>query len=304
MTKFVIKEPKLIGRLLYFDPIKGCSVVPPLLLPFGSVTRLEGQRLTLHVVEGVTRVVAVPEKKGLPISEILPAVRWREKLTVAGAGQVEFEGWQLTSDIDRMRAMAIILRSHYLNPPSRGLILGCRFVNVRDQERVRKLFNRADRKDAWSLAWREKAGGMVACAVLDSLYHGKPEGRKELAEREGFDRLVAHWDQTSRSDIERALETLCIERITFDKTDGNCQGFARGSQIAINPVAQLPHKTLFHEMAHGLKIIVIFLTCDASNSLGKWLHSSAIRIHPTRPARYLKVSEIKLRNVVVLRHQR
>ena len=53
-------------------------------------------------------------------------------------------------------------------------------------------------------------------------------------------------------DAERALSTLCIERITFDKTDGNCQGFARGSQIAINPVAQLPHKTLFHEMAHVL----------------------------------------------------
>jgi hypothetical protein len=53
-------------------------------------------------------------------------------------------------------------------------------------------------------------------------------------------------------DAEQALKTLCIERITFDKTDGNCQGFARGSQIAINPVAQLPHKTLFHEMAHVL----------------------------------------------------
>jgi hypothetical protein len=51
-------------------------------------------------------------------------------------------------------------------------------------------------------------------------------------------------------DAEQALKTLCIERITFDKTDGNCQGFARGNQIAINPVAQLPHKTLFHEMAH------------------------------------------------------
>lgn len=53
-------------------------------------------------------------------------------------------------------------------------------------------------------------------------------------------------------DAERALKTLCIERIEFDKTDGNCQGFARGNQIAINPVAQLPHKTLFHEMAHVL----------------------------------------------------
>jgi hypothetical protein len=53
-------------------------------------------------------------------------------------------------------------------------------------------------------------------------------------------------------DAEQALKTLCIERITFNKTDGNCQGFARGNQIAINPIAQLPHKTLFHEMAHVL----------------------------------------------------
>ena len=53
-------------------------------------------------------------------------------------------------------------------------------------------------------------------------------------------------------DAEQALRTLCIERIAFDKTDGNCQGFARDRQIAINPVAQLPHKTLFHEMAHVL----------------------------------------------------
>jgi hypothetical protein len=53
-------------------------------------------------------------------------------------------------------------------------------------------------------------------------------------------------------DAERALKILGIECIPFDKTDGNCQGFARRRQIAINPVAQLPHKTRFHEMAHVL----------------------------------------------------
>ena len=49
---------------------------------------------------------------------------------------------------------------------------------------------------------------------------------------------------------ERALVALNIEQITFTHTDGNCQGYAKKRQIAINPVAQLPHKTLFHEMAH------------------------------------------------------
>lgn len=49
---------------------------------------------------------------------------------------------------------------------------------------------------------------------------------------------------------EHALTALNIEQISFTHTDGNCQGYARQRQIAINPVAQLPHKTLFHEAAH------------------------------------------------------
>ena len=49
---------------------------------------------------------------------------------------------------------------------------------------------------------------------------------------------------------EQALAALQIEQISFTHTDGNCQGYARQRQIAINPLAQLPHKTLFHEAAH------------------------------------------------------
>jgi hypothetical protein len=55
---------------------------------------------------------------------------------------------------------------------------------------------------------------------------------------------VAEWD------AQRALASLNIELITFTHTDGNCQGYAKKRQVAISPVAQLPHKTLLHEMAH------------------------------------------------------
>jgi antirestriction protein ArdC len=51
-------------------------------------------------------------------------------------------------------------------------------------------------------------------------------------------------------DADKALAALDIQRIAFTETDGNCQGYARKRAIAINPVAQLPHKTLFHECAH------------------------------------------------------
>jgi hypothetical protein len=43
---------------------------------------------------------------------------------------------------------------------------------------------------------------------------------------------------------------LSIERVPFDQTDGNIQGFAKQRQIAINPLAQLPFKTLCHELGH------------------------------------------------------
>jgi hypothetical protein len=51
-------------------------------------------------------------------------------------------------------------------------------------------------------------------------------------------------------DAEQALGALGIERVPFEHTDGNCQGYARERKIAINPVAQLPIKTLFHELGH------------------------------------------------------
>jgi hypothetical protein len=53
-------------------------------------------------------------------------------------------------------------------------------------------------------------------------------------------------------DAERAMKALGIERVPFDHTDGNVQGFSRGRRIAINPLAQLSFKTLFHELAHSI----------------------------------------------------
>jgi hypothetical protein len=55
---------------------------------------------------------------------------------------------------------------------------------------------------------------------------------------------IPAWDRA------RALTTLNVEEIPFEMMNGNCQGYAKGRQIAINPVAQMPAKTTFHELAH------------------------------------------------------
>ena len=55
---------------------------------------------------------------------------------------------------------------------------------------------------------------------------------------------IPQWDKA------KSLETLKITEGSFDIPDGNCQGYASGRMIAVNPLAVLPHKTRFHELAH------------------------------------------------------
>jgi N-terminal domain of anti-restriction factor ArdC len=55
---------------------------------------------------------------------------------------------------------------------------------------------------------------------------------------------IPAWEKT------KALASLNITEAEFTHLDGNVQGYARKREIAISPLAQLPHKTLFHEVAH------------------------------------------------------
>jgi antirestriction protein ArdC len=51
-------------------------------------------------------------------------------------------------------------------------------------------------------------------------------------------------------DAAKAFGALEITEISFDATNGNVMGFARGRSIAVSPINPLPHKTRFHELAH------------------------------------------------------
>lgn len=52
-------------------------------------------------------------------------------------------------------------------------------------------------------------------------------------------------------DKERALASLDIREEPFSLTDGNCQGYATKTRaVSVSPIASLPHKTMFHEIAH------------------------------------------------------
>jgi antirestriction protein ArdC len=70
---------------------------------------------------------------------------------------------------------------------------------------------------------------------------------------------IAGWDRA------RALETLNVTEEPFSSLDGNTQGYARGRTIAISPLAALPHKTTFHELAH----VLIGHTAEADHADGE-----------------------------------
>ena len=68
-----------------------------------------------------------------------------------------------------------------------------------------------------------------------------------LAQTEGEENYVA---PIPGFDLDTALRTLNITRVPFDEINGNMQGFAKQREIAVNPLAGLPQKTSFHEIAH------------------------------------------------------
>jgi hypothetical protein len=55
---------------------------------------------------------------------------------------------------------------------------------------------------------------------------------------------LPEWTETA------ALSSLHVDRVSFTHLNGNAQGYAVDRQVAVSPIAALPHKTLFHELAH------------------------------------------------------
>ena len=87
----------------------------------------------------------------------------------------------------------------------------------------------------------EKTGEVFSMFTLRNNWFvlGQTEGDEYVNEV-----AIPAWDKAV------ALAKLDISEVPFAHADGNCQGYASGRTIAINPVAVLPHKTRFHELAH------------------------------------------------------
>jgi hypothetical protein len=60
-------------------------------------------------------------------------------------------------------------------------------------------------------------------------------------------------DPSPTRNEEKALAALDIRKVSFDLLGGNIQGYAAPERkVSVNPIADQPFKTLFHELAHVL----------------------------------------------------
>ncbi len=87
--------------------------------------------------------------------------------------------------------------------------------------------------------------------------------------------------------VDTALEKLGIRRVPFDELNGNVQGFSRGHDISINPVAVNPAKTLIHEIGH------VVLGHTAPESLSKYVTHRGVKEFQAEATAYLTMNELQ-----------
>lgn len=119
----------------------------------------------------------------------------------------------------------------------------------------------------WTKKGRQVKKGAKALALCRPITVTDRDAAAEDGEerRRTFFTIRKGWfvlDQTDGEDVQEALEhpqwdraaaleRLVIKLVPFTSLNGNAQGFAsENREISINPCAQLPMKTLFHELGH------------------------------------------------------
>lgn len=87
--------------------------------------------------------------------------------------------------------------------------------------------------------------------------------------------------------LPRALDKLEVRQVPFEELNGNVQGYSRGREFAINPVAVNPLKTTFHELGH------IVLGHTAPAQLEEYRQHRGIREFQAEATAYLSMNELE-----------
>ncbi len=86
---------------------------------------------------------------------------------------------------------------------------------------------------------RERVARLIGFKLVRGVFPLSATGGKELPHVE-----PPGWS------LAQALDKMGIREVPFDQTAGNIQGWSRGLEFGINPLAVNRNKTVFHELGH------------------------------------------------------
>ena len=99
-------------------------------------------------------------------------------------------------------------------------------------------------------------------------------------------------------DLQKALAKLGIREVPFNEMNGNVQGYSRGLEFAINPVATNRSKTVFHELGH------IVLGHTLPHSLAEYQTHRGLKEFEAEGTAYLAMNELELMDEETAAHSR
>jgi hypothetical protein len=140
----------------------------------------DDQQIRIQLAESAERILLSP-----PFTETGNASLMEDRELA------ELVFWAVDNHTDRQRCLHLLERVHYLPRPRRGIFLACRFKSNDQQHSAFHGAPRGTRQREWA-----KPGAIIACAVIDSLMHGQPLGRVEIAKRLGFSTGPMEWSRT------------------------------------------------------------------------------------------------------------
>jgi hypothetical protein len=221
-----LEDVSLFGRRLFWNARKGeVESAGSIQLPFGAINKVGNLRFDLDGPDSEIRRLVVSRPPNGDHVILYPIPTFVRELSTAGFGRFKVNVFVITAHHERSQALQVIERCHYLEPPLRGMIVACKFVDQNTQREIRKKARATDFIDPWSEAWHDKPGGIVGCAVLDTLYHGNPLGRREIPEisktdlrsllrSAGADELI--WSQISRVKLLERFRISWASRFAVD----------------------------------------------------------------------------------------
>jgi hypothetical protein len=152
----------------------------------------------------------------------------------------------------------------------------------------------------WNALGRTVLSGSKAKEIIVPIFARKP---KEVEDEEaaiiGFKavRRIFTLSQTEGEElppillpewnVDTALAKLGIRQVPFTALSGNVQGYSRGRDIAINPIAVNPTKTRFHELGH------VVLGHTLPESLAEYETHRGIMEFQAEATAYLTMNELE-----------